>query len=414
MQLPTPNFVLLTKEPQANKPQTINLKTMDNATLHQLQSALRRLVPDSIGDTFTEIKKHLPEFSAKYSALILLESRLNDANLQRIEGTINEDDLQLRYNQIRADLLLFINALEVNDFSLPVAGAPASKTGSLLYKIPTHMTLQKETKCVVRLAFEKESIIRNIELDSDVEIKSVRVAEVMQVELIDPTEPHPFAIRTISDEEQFIEKGDYSEWCFYVKPILEGTFPLVLKISVIEIVLGKERLRNLTYEENIQITATISGAKEPDFKLMGITVGTTTLPNAPVLPAAAPPQPKEMDIFEVEIIKPDIAISPAPVVDIPRQAAQEEPPGAPPVMPSPPIPAKKNRSSISWMAAAASVLLIVTVAIFIIPRNSSVNENNPINVVPNIKQDSFLVLPKDSLIVAPEDSVWEKDRILNR
>lgn len=385
---------------------------MDNATLHQLKSSLRHLIPESIGDTFAEIKKHLPEFSAKYSALLLLESRLNEANLQRIEGTISEDDLQLRYNQIRADLLFFINALEVNDFEMPLAGTPAAKTGSLLYKIPSQMTLQKETKCVVRLAFEKESIIRNIELDSDVEIKSVRVAEVMQVELIDPTEPHPFAIRTISDEEQFIEKGDYSEWCFYVKPILEGTFPLVLKISVIEIVLGKERLRNLTYEENIQITATTSVKEEPDFKPMGITVGATPLPDAPVLPGA-PPQYRQPDMPEVEIAEPDAFISPAPAADAPRQAAQVSP-NAPTEMPSPAVHTRKNRSPMSWMAAAASVLLIVTVAIFLIPRNGSINENDSTEPSPIHQADSTFVFPEDSLIAVPEDSVPEKDSILNR
>lgn len=397
---------------------------MDNATLHQLQSALRRLVPDSIGDTFAEIKKHLPEFSAKYSALLLLESRLNEANLQRIEGTISEEDLQLRYNQVRADLLLFINALEVNDFEMPVAGTPAAKTGSLLYKIPTQMTLQKETKCVVRLAFEKESIIRNIELDSDVEIKSVRVAEVMQVELIDPTEPHPFAIRTISDEEQFIEKGDYSEWCFYVKPILEGTFPLVLKISVIEIVLGKERLRNLTYEENIQITATTRAMEEPSFKPTGVTIATNTkTATDTVTPSSGNPLPPpqvadlghliglpEMDEL---IIPPSPAPAPPSPAPAPPAPAPRVAPAVEPMIVSP-APPSRRRSLFPMLAAAASVLLIVTVAIFIIPRNSSVNENNPIDVVPNIKQDSFLVLPKDSLMVAPEDSVPEKDSILNR
>jgi hypothetical protein len=326
---------------------------MDNTTLLSLQSALRRLLPESISDTLAELKKHLPDFYPKYSTLLLLESRLNDANLQRIEGTMSEENLQLCYNQIRADLLLFINGLEVNDFALPVAGA-AAKTGSLLYKIPTRMTLQKETKCLVRLAFEKESILRNIELDADVEIKTVRVAEVMQVELIDPTEPHPFSIRSISDEEQFVEKGDYSEWCFYVKPLLEGTFPLVLKISVIEMVMGKERLRNLTYEENIQITATAAPEEVADFKPLGVTVGTIESP--------IPTQEPESEAF-----------MPAPV--LPSAAPTRLPPShtthQQPVAPIAPTPAKRRRFLPGALAAAASVLLILTVAIFSINNNSA-------------------------------------------
>lgn len=347
---------------------------MDQATLDTLQSSLRRLVPDSLGDTIAEIKKHLPEFAVKFSPLLLLESRLNDANLQRIQGILSDEDLALRYNQLRADVLLFINELEVNDFQIPLAGAPAGKSGSLLYKIPTHMTLLKETKCVVRLAFEKESIIRNIELDQDVEIKSVRVAEVMQVELIDPTEPHPFSIRSISDEEQFVEKGDFSEWVFYVKPLLEGTFPLVLKISVIEVVMGKERLRNLTYEENIQITATIPEAKEPAFKATGITLDATNqaIPEAEL---GAGTSDEEVNIGGGQ---PFPAAPPSPAAFYPEQVIEMT---APPRTKAPAPQQPKRRSNIGWMVAAASILLFATVAIFI---NNNSSKPEQLYPAPNI------------------------------
>ncbi len=359
---------------------------MNQTTLNALQSTLRYLVPDSIADTIAELKKHVPDFSSKFSALLLLESRLNDANLQRIEGTMSEGNLQLSYNQIRADLLLFINGLQVTDFELPVAGTPAAKTGSLLYKIPTQMTLQKETKCVVRLAFEKESIIRNIELTDDVVLKSVRVAEVMQVELIDPTEPHPFAIRSISDEEQFVEKGDYSEWCFYVKPLLEGTFPLVLKISVIEIVLGKERLRNLTYEENIQITAVVAAEKELEFKSTGVVVGKIINENVDsLLPQAPAP--------EIQSSMPRRPFSPSPAPVVPRvlPPAEENIDSPPPIVPAP-----KRRSLIGVLAAAASVLVIMTVALFSINNNSSQIDDYPTNPV-EVPQDTPYTPPQDSL-----------------
>lgn len=379
---------------------------MDRTTLDTLKSSLRRLVPDSISDCLTELKKHLQDFYPKHSALLLLESRLNDANLQNIEGTIDDDDLQLRYNQIRADLLLFINGLEVRDFEMPVAGTSAAKTGSLLYKIPTQMTLQKETKCLVRLAFDKASIIRNIELTPDVAIKSVRVAEVMQVELIDPSEPRPFGIRSISDEEQFVEKEDYSEWVFYVKPLLEGTFPLVLKISVIEIVQGKERLRNLTYEENIQIAATTAEKKEPDFKPLGISIAsksTTEYPGSGGEGASAGAEtpgnehsiPIEPQISKSQALEPALVMPAAPIAPLPAMPIQRE---VDPLMPAPeiaegPPSPPKRRSNIGWMAAAASVLLIVTVAIFSINNNTSQTkdfENFPPSIV---EQDSLTVIP---------------------
>lgn len=364
---------------------------MDSTTLSSLQSSLRRLVPDSIGDTISEIKKHLPEFSAKFSALLLLESRLNDANLQRIEGTLSEDDLQLRYNQIRADLLLFINALEVKDFEMPLAAAPTAKTGSLLYKIPAQMTLLQETKCVIRLAYDKAVIIRNIELSSDVHIKPVRVSQVMQVELLDPTEPRPFAIRPMSDEEQFLETDDYTEWVFYVEPLLEGTFPLVLKISVVEIVMGKERLRNLTYEERIQITAVAAETSDVEFKPTGITVGTssfdTSIPASPLSPSA------DIDEF-ISLPEPEDMILPPPPSPAPQVTPVIE---RNPQTQLPPPPSRR-RTMLPLLATMASVLLVLTVAIFtVMNSNNKAVEFYPGDESQPDYEDSTSMPPLDSL-----------------
>lgn len=371
---------------------------MDQNTLSALQATLRNVIVESISDCLAELKKQLPDFSAKYNALVLLESRLNDANLQRIEGTLSDDDLQLRYNQLRADLLLFINALEINDFAMPVAGAPKGKTGSLLYKIPTTMTMLQETKCVVRLAYDKAVIIRNIELTTDVRIKPVRVSEVMQVELIDPTEPAPFRIRPISDEEQFLETDDYTEWVFYVEPLLEGTFPLVLKISVVEIVLGKERMRNLTYEEDIQITATAQEVEEPTFKPTGISIDATTpsaeAPASPISDAPMiPPQAIEID-RSVELPELEDRFQPAPPAPAPQPAPSTEP------LVEAPVRASRKRSMMPLLAAMASVLLVITVAFFSVisfsgggGSSNTEDESNPTLL------DSSAVEPMDSLMM---------------
>ncbi|MBK7869619.1 MAG: hypothetical protein IPJ74_02520 [Saprospiraceae bacterium] len=360
---------------------------MDTTTLETLKSKLRRLVPESIEEAIAELKTALPEFSPKYNPLLLLESRLNDANLKNVQNLLSDAELQIEYNQIRADLLLLIASLEERDFQL-ILGTPAAKTGSLLYKIPEQMQLQKETKCLVRLAFEEASIIRNIELNEDVTIKQVRVAEVMQVELIDPSAEHPFEIRSISDEEQFLEKGDYTEWVFYVKPLLEGTFPLVLKISVIEMVQGKERIRNLTWEETIQITTSEPALSASEFKPTGIAVGAaeTDILEEPFMPPSAPAIDAMLDMP-----------SPAPIQNIPISPIKKD--NFPQIERYEPAPQLKRRPKYrTWLAAAASVLLIVTVAIFMLPNSSAptdVIENKPSPVM----EDSSFVLPSlDSLI----------------
>ncbi|MDX1942459.1 MAG: hypothetical protein SFU99_17985 [Saprospiraceae bacterium] len=91
---------------------------MDATTLDALKSKLRRLVPESIADAIAELKKALPDFSPKYNPLILLESRLNDANLKNVQNLLSDAELQIEYNQIRADLLLLIDSLEERDFQM--------------------------------------------------------------------------------------------------------------------------------------------------------------------------------------------------------------------------------------------------------------------------------------------------------
>ncbi len=357
---------------------------MDATTLEALKSEWRRLIIAGIGEAIADLKKYLPDFSPHYNALLLLEGRLNDANLKSIQNLLSDEALQIEYNRIRADLLLLVSSLAVRDFALP-QGAAGPKTGSLLYKIPRQMQLQQKTKCIVRLAFDQADIIRNIELSSDVRIQSVRVAEVMQVELIDPSAAKPFEIFTVSDEEQFLETDDYTEWIFYVKPILEGAFPLVLKISVVEIVQGRERVRNITWEETISIQASAPAEADSEFRPTGISVN-------PVPDESNLPLP---DMAEMVDAAPGQSPPPAP------QRAVVPPP-AEKVVPLP-----KRRSNRTWMAAAASVLLVVTAAIFMWPTSNSHEVNH-------LREEELLPAPieaPDEPAIMPLDSLLQQDTL---
>ncbi len=344
---------------------------MDIATLEQIKSEVRRIVPQRLEDAVATLKKYLPEFSPKYSALLLLEGRLHDAHLKNVQNLLSDETLQIEYNQIRSDLLLFISLLEVSDFMLPVGGSH-NRNGHLLYRIPNRMQLKRETKCVVRLAFEEASVQLDMMIDEQVTIKPVRVAEVMQVALIDPNDNHPFVIRTISEQEQFVEKGDYTEWIFYVKPVLAGAFPLVLKISVIEMVQGRERTRNIVWEEMVQIITESVDNQDFIFKSTGLLIGSATEEISDVIAPAAPATTRPQ-------VKPMVRLEPTKQIDI----------------------APRRRSNRTWMAAAASILLIVTVAIFTLQENKSFDPA-PHDLIPQpiIAPEQPGVLPhQDSLIL---------------
>jgi len=225
---------------------------MTTIELSNLQHSLRQLLPDEgIPAVIGALKKVLPENAPKYSLLFQLETRLNMANRDKIRGTVSNEELEIAYNRISADLFDLIDALTPEDFSVNTA---THKSGSILYKIPATMEVAHEQRCIVRLAFEEDVIIQNIELTGAV-VESIRVSEVMEVELVDPNDLPAFGIRALNSAEQFIEKGDFTEWIFFVKPLRTGELPLALRVSVIEVLSGKERKKEIVLEEVIHVVA---------------------------------------------------------------------------------------------------------------------------------------------------------------
>jgi uncharacterized protein (TIGR02145 family) len=148
--------------------------------------------------------------------------------------------------------------------------------GNILYNIPNTMEVEKESRCEVRVAFDKEALVEEIEITSDITIKDIRISNLMEVDLIDPgsTEQSPFSIRTITGKEQFVDLNDFTQWIFYVKPLAVGVYPLVLKVTVIEYFHGKERKREIVLEETITVVAQMpedapfeqSSYKEADYQ----------------------------------------------------------------------------------------------------------------------------------------------------
>jgi len=127
-------------------------------------------------------------------------------------------------------------------------------------------------------------IIQNIDL-VDVELKSIRVSEVMEVALIDPNATPAFSIRQINSAEQFLEKGDYTEWVFFVKPLRTGELPLALRVSVVEVVNGKDRKKEIVLEEIVEVLAEAENAADDEaaagFKNAGYSVSYGSTPDTP-------------------------------------------------------------------------------------------------------------------------------------
>ncbi|HQU58116.1 MAG: hypothetical protein KDD02_04470 [Phaeodactylibacter sp.] len=387
---------------------------IDTQQLTLWKQEWRRLVADNITGALSALEEHLPAYSPKFNTIIGLRGRLNDANRNRIMGVLSNEDLQLEYNRIRQGLLELIDALELDDF-LPQplgAGAPAQR-GLLLHKIPARMEVDKEVVCIIRLAYDEVSIVRDMELNEDVEVKQISVSKVMYAELLDPNETPAFAIRTYSDEEQFLQKGEYTEWKYYVKPLREGTFALLMKISVVEKVEGEERRRNLSWEEKVQI---VSEAVEEEsvFQATGVLVGEasreTTRSIFSDLPGATPTETGSggIDFSKLEEVLNPMVQPPAPQPPPPRPAA--------------PAPARRRGLNIRRLSIAATVLLAIGVALFQIPSFFS-SKSSGDDRAPEIKEEwkdlrdtldekAFEdFLEKHPTAPEAEDALWELTKL---
>lgn len=257
---------------------------MTAAELAKLQRSLRQMLPDlGISSVLIALKKALPEQTVLYNTVFQLETRLNSLNKDRIRGIIAQEDLDVAYNRISADLLELIDALKLEDFDIKTAESSVEdKAGSILYRIPHTMEVEEEHRCIVRLAFDVDSVIKNIELTKDTVVKDVRVSEVMEVELVDPNATPCFTIRRLNSLEQFLEKNEYTEWIFFVKPLVTGELPLVLKVSVKEIINDKERIREIVLEEVINVVSEPTPEDESTtFQNAGYTISYTSTPDAP-------------------------------------------------------------------------------------------------------------------------------------
>ncbi len=145
----------------------------------------------------------------------------------------------------------------------PAVIAPGDNKGKVLYDIPDKMIVHKPQKCLVRLG-RNEAIVRDDDTFSpSVKIDAVPIYKVMAVDLVDISEPPKFSIKCISTPDQIVDDDTYSEWIFMVTPLSSGTITLFVKVSVVKIIDGKERRKELLFEKPVDITASESATSNP-------------------------------------------------------------------------------------------------------------------------------------------------------
>ena len=208
--------------------------------LTSIQRQLRDLLADDLAAALSRLKELLPEFAEKQAIVLSLLGRHNDSNRKRIRNLISTEEHQREIDRIRADFLDLVQSLAEEDFNdVPPpkqvsGGKNGRRTGSVLYRLPRRMLLQKPVRCVVRVAIDEDAIVENITLDEAVTLRhNLLVSNAMEARLLD-LEGGCFTITSPNATRQVINETGYTEWLFFVTPLRAGTHELIVKVSMLE------------------------------------------------------------------------------------------------------------------------------------------------------------------------------------
>lgn len=238
--------------------------------MDELKSKLKHLLTEGLDQALQYMAEVLSSQSPQYNAYLSLRGRYTTYLTERIQGVRSNAELDVLYNRLLADFLALVDCLSPSDLrgTEPPQPPQRPKRGHLLYHIPNAMALEREHACRVRIAYQQEHLLVNWKERTGQTQQSIRVAEIMAVEMLNVLESAPFHLRSISETIQFLDEADYTEWLFYVRPLQEGAFPLLLKISVIEIIGGRELRKDVVIEEQVVVSNVVEEYAE-GFRSLG-------------------------------------------------------------------------------------------------------------------------------------------------
>jgi Effector-associated domain 11 len=219
-----------------------------------IETIRQRIADGETEEALELFRQHISEYDdSLLTDATLLQSRFQTAYSGFvIKNILPREDFDRTVAQVNYAILELLEKIEKD--AVISQGGPKDKTsGRILHNIPGTMPLSKETRCIIRLAYDDASLTRDFKITNDTVVQNIRIAEVMSVDLLDFNEVPAFQIRTLNGAEQFLASDDYTQWLFMVKPILEGKYSLTLKVAVIEQIDGKERKRDIVLEKEIFI-----------------------------------------------------------------------------------------------------------------------------------------------------------------
>ena len=355
--------------------------------LEELRRTVRQRIIRSIEAALDALLAALPAGRPKHNQLLLLLSRAEEIRGWRIGNTRAQEQISIAENDLREDVLLFTDHLSLRDFAEAPPVRPELRPGHLLYRVPPAMQLRRQHECLVRVAHALEQLKEGLERDERIEIESIPVAEVMQVEIIDPSPPdaRAFDILLVSDGEQLVDEYSYTEWVFYARPLRSGTHNLVLKVSVLVTVNGKERTKNIVFRRQIDVRTEAVAAEPALRQVIAVAAPASEVADATLPPPISPRPPTRGGESKAE--QPRV-----PYIPYAQPA------------PAPPQSRPARSSPRRWLSVAASILVIAVAGWWIVNTGDGV-PTTPVILNPDeseMEGPAGAGYPIDSLLTDPD------------
>lgn len=223
--------------------------------LETIITGFKLQIGEGIEPALNFLEQHLTSESPRFNDYIQIKGRFNALQRELLLGVIDQSTYNQWRNNLSNALLLFADELTEEDLKAnnSTIDPTADKKGDILYYIPDQMLLNLEEKCAVRVAWLSEVLSSDWDSRPEDVQKEIRMADIMAVELLNLDQRNPFQIRSMSEPVQFVDKEDFTEWIFYVKPLMEGAFSLVVRVSVIEVIRNKEYKKDIVLEELVTV-----------------------------------------------------------------------------------------------------------------------------------------------------------------
>ncbi|MCY7328316.1 MAG: hypothetical protein LH618_07205, partial [Saprospiraceae bacterium] len=241
-----------------------------NQTLAALQQNLYALIVEDLDAALLHLEKRLPDHTEKKNEVISLRGRLNDTNQKRHRNLISNEEFQREKDHVRSDFLQLVKGLEKSDFKKVAVqksqqgGKQAPKTGTVLYHVPHRMILNIATKCVVRVALDKNLLWEGIVDNEEMQVRErVQVSNLMEAKLHDPSGGARFFISSPNPSQQLFSEWDFTEWIFFVTPLCPGTYDLCVIVSMVADVPGAGlKQHDVTLSETVEIVTGLPAPPE--------------------------------------------------------------------------------------------------------------------------------------------------------